>query len=320
MLDSINRKLEETNFDCRLISSPEDGTIVGLPPPASKGPSQFERRPDENVVTSLINHLDKAEDGELVSGGGGRGAFTRSAFVYRTFDGRLYPSYMYRYSHFVDSLKTMAITGVDGNFFYLGHGQEGGDTAEETDQRDLQANNFGSDEESTLGPTEVSQQSLVYGLVNIAAYLAQAMTDSIIHDACDELNVDYLPDNNVDGRGLEDGKDIHRFPISNACGQDGRSYQDEICDIDDSKYDCVSQMNIEQLANMEAQGISRGQWGGAPGPFYCGPKAVHGTTGFWDAMVGRADDNNPTPNDFGRTGECTNLFFSMGHFLIQLHD
>lgn len=228
MLDSINRKLEETNFDCRTIASPEDGTVVDLPPPAPKGPAQVERQENEGIVASILDHLDKAEDGELTSGGGGAGSFTRAAFVYRTFDGRLFPSYVYRYPHFVDALRKMSTEGVDGDLFFLGHGQvaEAGGRKNNKKNRELQVGNFGV-EEPTLGPTEVAEKSMVYGLVNVAAYLAQAMTDSIIHDACDELNVDYLPNDAADGIGLDDGLDVHRFAMSNACGQDGRSYQDE---------------------------------------------------------------------------------------------
>lgn len=349
LLDAINRKLEESNFDCRSIASSESGAVVSLPPPAPKGPSQIERREDESVVTTIVDHLTKAENGDLVSGGGAKGAFTRAVFMYRTWDGQLYPSYVYRYDHFLDALRMMSTVGVDGELFYLGYGQEVQDDEEATQRRrlrlgergprrrrrGLQAAGFGS-EEPGLGATDVSQLSLVYGLVNIAAFLAQAMSDSIIHDACDELNIDHLPMSTSDGIGLDDGNDEHRFPTSNACGQHGRSYQDEICKGTEREYDCVGQMNIDELAGMEARGTSRGQWAGAPGPFYCGPKDMYQTTGeriilsiqakdlilivlfslkkictvsvsfsgFWDAMVGREAAGAPsTQNDKGRTGE-----------------
>lgn len=57
-----------------------------------------------------------------------------------------------------------------------------------------------------------------YGLVNIAAFLAQAMKETIRYNACDE--------NSWDQPG---GK----YALSNACGQLGQSYQD---------YSCVSLM------------------------------------------------------------------------------
>ena len=322
MLDSINRKLEEINFDCRVLASSEDGVVVELPAPAPKGPAQLERLDDEKVVTAILDHLDRAEEGRLISGGGGEGAFTRGVFVYRTWDKRTFPSYVYRYPHFVDALRIMATKGVDGNLFYLGEGQEviADEEAEKevvqvsvppeeaiandaTRQRLLQKDGGAAFDETPLGATEVYQTSLVYGLVNIAAFLAQAMTDSIIHDACDELNVEYLPNDDADGVGLDDGKDIFRFPISNSCGQNGRSYQNEQCEAsEDIKYDCTTQMNVEELANMEAYGTSRGHWGGAPGSFYCGSKEMYGTTGFWDSMVGRELDVTPTSNAADRTG------------------
>ena len=48
----------------------------------------------------------------------------------------------------------------------------------------------------------------VYGLVNIAAFLAQSMKETIQYDACDENSWD-----------LVGGK----YPLSNACGQLGQS-------------------------------------------------------------------------------------------------
>ena len=47
----------------------------------------------------------------------------------------------------------------------------------------------------------------VYGLTNIASFLAQAVVDSIIDDSCDEINVEYLSADDTDGIGMDDGKD-----------------------------------------------------------------------------------------------------------------
>lgn len=257
-----------------MIASPEDGAVVTLPAVAPKGPNQVEKRGDEETVSSVLDHLGKAEDGSLGSGGGGAGAFTRSAFVYRAFDGRLFPSTFYRYEHFLDALRTMATEGVDGKLFFLGHGQ-GGEDGSTAVRRRLQD----EEEEGGARGTVMSETSLVYGLVNVAAFLSHAMTDSIIHDACDELNVDYLGDDDADGVGLDDGRDAYRFPVSNACGQHDRSYEDEMCEVEDAMYDCFAQMSNDEMNSMEAQAISRGQWGGAPGPFYCGPKDAYGATG-----------------------------------------
>ena len=48
-----------------------------------------------------------------------------------------------------------------------------------------------------------------YGLVNLAAFLAQSMKETIKYDACDENNWDATTG----------------YPASNACGQLGQSYQ-----------------------------------------------------------------------------------------------
>jgi len=352
LIDAINRKMDELNFDCELIASPEDGSLVPLPPPAPKGPAQVVRREDESIAQAVKDHLNRVETGELSFQDTGYGSFSRSVFVFRTYDGSLFPSYVYRFEHFLDALIIMSTNGVDGDLFYLGNDQDatefvrrtpkptesptpsptiGQNTINSTDSNVAEDNSTVSDESkvnSTISDTEsagsrrmqnkpgkdaqeaidytnsteVMKTSIVYGLVNIAAYLSQAMADSIIHDSCDELNIQHIPADNEDNRGLDDGNDEYRFPISNACGSNGRNYQDEQCLLaEDSNYDCMAQLNADDMKSMEVHGTSRGQWGGAPGPFYCGPKSIYGKTGFWDSREGREVDVVPTPNDFGRT-------------------
>ena len=62
-----------------------------------------------------------------------------------------------------------------------------------------------------------------YGLVNIAAFLAHAMTESITNDACDE----YHWEKNTDGDSASPigGGTSNHYAISNACGQNGMNYQ-----------------------------------------------------------------------------------------------
>ena len=133
---------------------------------------------------------------------------------------------------------------------------------------------------SPLDPTEVSPTSLVYGLVNIAAFLAKTMSDSIIHDTCDELNTVHLPKDDIDSLGLDDGNDIHRFPVANACGQDKREYGTEmLCKRSESRYGCAEQLNSEESRDMTTRGVSWVCWAGAPMLFYCGPRAVVGDAG-----------------------------------------
>lgn len=83
LLDSINRKLEEINFDCARLLMEEDCSLVELPPPAPKGSAQVEATGESSNITELIlAHLQKAEAGELVSAGRGYGAFTRAALSF----------------------------------------------------------------------------------------------------------------------------------------------------------------------------------------------------------------------------------------------
>ena len=52
------------------------------------------------------------------------------------------------------------------------------------------------------------------GMLNIALFLSFAIEMAILDDACDEHNTQL-----INGR----------FPISNACGMQGSSYQDIVC-------------------------------------------------------------------------------------------
>lgn len=119
ILDAINRKLDEINFDCSRLMMEEDCSRVELPPPSPKGPDQVAAEDVTNMTESILVHLQKAEAGELMNAGKGYGAFTRAVFMMRAHDGSLFPSYTYRFEHFVDSLAAMAVTGVNGERFYL---------------------------------------------------------------------------------------------------------------------------------------------------------------------------------------------------------
>ena len=66
------------------------------------------------------------------------------------------PSTVYRYDDLLASINVMATEGVAGKTFYTG---------------------------------EDVQNGHVYGLVNIAAFLAQSMKETIQYDACDENSV-----------------------------------------------------------------------------------------------------------------------------------
>ena len=77
-------------------------------------------------------------------------------FLYQTPAFQWIPSTVYRYDDFRESLNIMAEEGVAGKTFYIGEDIENGH---------------------------------VYGMVNIAAFLAQSMKETIQYDACDENSV-----------------------------------------------------------------------------------------------------------------------------------
>jgi hypothetical protein len=77
-------------------------------------------------------------------------------FLYQTPAFQWVPSTVYRYDDFRESLSIMSTDGVAGKKFYIG---------------------------------EDINHGHVYGLVNIAAFLAQSMKETIQYDACDENSV-----------------------------------------------------------------------------------------------------------------------------------
>lgn len=144
------------------------------------------------------------------------------------------PSTLYRWHDFLQAAALMHINGVAGNHLWLG---------DEADPDELRAQ---------------------MGLVNLAAFLAQSMKETIRYDACDENNWD-----NTNG-----------YQISNACGQLGQDYAD---------YDC--EMACPQDLSMSMSAVTSAKWYGAPGPMFCAPDSElmaaglmgpDGRTGRWN--------------------------------------
>jgi len=100
-----------------------------------------------------------------------------------------------------------------------------------------------------------------YALVNVAAFLAQSMKETIKYDACDENSWDLIG-----------GK----YPASNSCGQLGQSYQDYECAAGEEHMQCAVDPDMTITATTNAK------WYGAPGPMFCGPKTKYPTPGYWD--------------------------------------
>jgi len=140
------------------------------------------------------------------------------------------PSTQYRYDGFIKALRIMYLDGVGGKKFYVGEDVAG-------------------------------KEGVKIGLVNIAAFLAQSMKETIKYDACDENNWDVID---------------NQYPLSNACGQLEQSYQDYVCPEGEEHMQCEVDPDMEITASTTAE------WYGAPGPLFCGPKSKYEFTGYWD--------------------------------------
>ncbi len=135
---------------------------------------------------------------------------------------------LFSFSKFAEVLFDMASGAVEGKYFYVGHGR--------TTNRQLRKR----------------------GMVNIAAFLAHAKTNGFQNNDCDERNVDFL---------MPDGT-TRKYPLSNACGQFGDSYQDERCDVSESFMECAPDPNMLVSAVPDTDGDSYKN----PPAFFCGPK------------------------------------------------
>ncbi|KAL7536851.1 hypothetical protein ACHAXR_007434 [Thalassiosira sp. AJA248-18] len=162
-------------------------------------------------------------------------AINEKLFLYETPMLEWIPSTVYRFDGFFDGLKIMHSQGVAGKTIYMG-----------------ERNN-----------NEDCDHCHMYGLINVAAFLAQAMKETIRYDACDENSWDRV------GSKL-------MYPISNACGQLGQSYQDYHCSEEEKHMEC------EVDPEMSITAVTNAKWWGAPGPLKCGPKSEIPQTGYWD--------------------------------------
>jgi hypothetical protein len=88
-------------------------------------------------------------------------ALYQNVFVYKGPDMQWYPSDVFSLQSFIDGLQVMYQDGVSNKYFYLG----------------------------TEG---LASSAYLYGVCNIAAFLAQVMKESLQYNACDENNWDLV--------------------------------------------------------------------------------------------------------------------------------
>jgi len=162
--------------------------------------------------------------------------FDRKILLYETPTMEWEPSTVYRFNDMLAALRVMYTDGIANKYFYMG---------------------------------DESPDGHIYGLVNIAAFLAQSLKETIKYNACDENSWDL-----VDGG----------YPLSNSCGQLGQSYQDYTCSASEAHMECPVKIDMEITATTNAK------WWGAPAPLFCGPTSKYPFTGYWDHSK---DCNNP---------------------------
>lgn len=179
-------------------------------------------------------------------------------FVSETNSGQA-PSNLYTMDGFLIALEDVSTEGVDGALFDIGQG---------------------------------AGDSLEHGLVNIALFLAHAMTRGILWDTCEEVNVQ-----------LVNGK----LPLSNACGQHGLSYEDQICPLPDADMQCP--MNTSMSVTQVSVGNS-----GSP-PFFCAPITAHPFTGYYDPLSDSTVSSEPFANAAHRVDVSGCCFWGRGILL-----
>ena len=123
------------------------------PPPTTRSP--VSPTSEVGTIINSDNFVEMENTLESV-----KDEINNKLFLYQTPAFQWVPSSVYRYEDFKESLHVMATEGVAGKKFYIG--------------------------ESDI------ENGHVYGLVNIAAFLAQSMKETIQYDACDENSWDLV--------------------------------------------------------------------------------------------------------------------------------
>ncbi|KAL7558655.1 hypothetical protein ACA910_010031 [Epithemia clementina (nom. ined.)] len=120
---------------------------------------------------------------------------------------------------------------------------------------------------------DCSVESEAIAMVSIAAFLGQAMIETIIYDACDENNWDLWRADVYKEPTSPPELLAALYPMSSSCGQLGQRYAD---------YSCPDE--CPQDLSMQITGTTNAAWIGAPPPLFCGPKSVYDGLGYWNPM------------------------------------
>merc|ERR1719203_93020 len=114
----------------------------------------------------------------------------------------------------------------------------------------------------------------VYGLVNIAAFLAQCMQETIQYNACDE--------NNWSDRNVVAEAGGSTYSATSACGQLHQSYQHYTCSAEEDAL-AGGRMACPVDNDMEFRAVTQVQWYGAPPKLFCAPRSRLPKAPRWDS-------------------------------------
>ncbi|CAE7496999.1 unnamed protein product [Symbiodinium natans] len=113
----------------------------------------------------------------------------------------------------------------------------------------------------------------LYGLVNVAAFLAQCMQETIQYNACDE--------NNWSDKAVVQEAGGSVYSSASACGQLHQSYQDYSCSPEEDAL-AGGKMACDVDPNMEMRAFTQAGWYGAPAKLFCAPRSKVPKAPRWD--------------------------------------
>lgn len=116
-------------------------------------------------------------------------------------------------------------------------------------------------------------ENYMYGLVNVAAFLAQCMQETIQYNACDE--------NNWSDKAVVKKHGGSTYSSTSACGQLHQSYQDYTCSAEEDAQ-AGGRMACEADPLMEERAWTQASWYGAPAKLFCAPKSKVPHAPRWD--------------------------------------
>jgi hypothetical protein len=232
------------------------------------------------------------------------------------------PSRIYTYNDFFQSLRSLSVGGIYGQSYHITNNPYYSTTSTDTinNPSDIYVNHDSNKAFYISQSDPYAENAILYGIVNICAFLANAMVESIRYDSCEEWNGmgtggvgDPSRDNDFLFHSLS-AVNGRYFPMANACGQFGKLYSDTTADMTMCLYtdgaggfhnytagsggvdmSCPIDTSLEMEAAphprynyspdnnnaRQQQGASTKKYG--PPPFYCGPKRrFNRYAGYWD--------------------------------------